>query len=183
VLPLSNCSVFTYADDTALLIYGESWTETFKYAEVALNTVLNWLSCNLLTINLSKTVYMPFSFKPTSLKMDSLYLKAHTNDCNKRIVTESCSCPLLSRVATVKYLGVQIDNSLHWKSQLENLTGRVRKLTYIFKKLRHSADSDTIRTVYFALCQSVLTICQGWCTKNIILKARTSSESSAQGHV
>lgn len=36
---------------------------------------------------------------------------------------------------------------------------RVRKLTYVFKQLRHVADPKTMKTVYLALCQSVLAYC------------------------
>jgi hypothetical protein len=56
-ITLANGKLFTYADDTALIIYGETWNEVQSAAEVGLRVVADWLSDNLLTLNISKTTY------------------------------------------------------------------------------------------------------------------------------
>lgn len=157
-LSLTNCSIFAYADDTALLVHGDNWAETSANAEKALASVMSWLYNNLLTVNLSKTVFLPFALRTVSLPSpDSIILKAHSCLQNTRI--SQCSCPQLTRSTTIKYLGVHIDGLLTWKSHIDNLTARVRKLIYIFKKLRHSADIATLKTVYYSLSQSILSYC------------------------
>lgn len=88
---------------------------------------------------------------------DAIVLKAHSCSPNSHIT--QCFCPPLALPNTIKYLGVQIDSLLNWKSHVDGITSRVRKLIYIFKKLRNSADHTTLKTVYYALCQSLLTYC------------------------
>lgn len=158
-LTLSNCSIFTYADDTALLIHGTDWPDTIKHAEVALNMVLGWLSNNLLTINLNKTVFLPFSLQSIALPpLETIVLKAHNCSLSLSSVSD-CSCPQLTGTYSTKYLGITIDSLLNWKPHIEMLTSRVRKLIYIFKRLRVSAEYETLKSVYYALCQSVISYC------------------------
>ncbi|RVE47350.1 hypothetical protein evm_007949 [Chilo suppressalis] len=39
------------------------------------------------------------------------------------------------------------------------ITARLRKLIVIFKSLRHVAEDNVIKSVYYALCQSLLSYC------------------------
>lgn len=71
----------------------------------------------------------------------------------------NCDCPKLESTQTLKYLGVTVDNNLKWKQQIGSTVARVRKLIYIFKKLRSAVDFSCLLTVYFALAQSVLGYC------------------------
>lgn len=156
-LSLPNCNILTYADDTALLISGENWEKAQLLAEASLNVVLNWLSLNLLTLNVTKTKFITFS--PTMrTQPTSFSLRAHTcltEDPNSCL----CLCPALERSLTVKYLGVYIDSTLSWTTHIESTVSRVRKLIFVFKNLRSVADFSCLKTVYFALAQSVLSYC------------------------
>ena len=156
--PLSplNCKIITYADDTALIIHGKDWPDTFTKAEVALSVVINWLNTNLLTLNISKTKFVPFTPGILSQPPCSFKVRAHT--CTLTDFS-SCNCPPLERTDHIKYLGVIIDNFLKWKKHIEFTVKRVRKLIYIFKKLRGVADFRCLITVYLALAQSVLGYC------------------------
>lgn len=71
----------------------------------------------------------------------------------------SCTCTSLAVLSHIRYLGVDVDKHLNWHLHIENLTLRLRKLIYIFKKLSHSADIDTLKLTYYALCQSLLSYC------------------------
>lgn len=169
-LPLTNSAIFTYADDTAVLIHGNDWPDTLKHAEQALSKILSWLSNNHLTVNLNKSLYLPFSLQSKTLpSSNSLVLKAHIT-C---ISPLTCTCPELKYCTTTKYLGVQIDSLLNWKSHLESLASRVRKLIFVFKKLRCAVEYSTLKTVYYALCQSIISYCitaWGGASKTHILK-------------
>ena len=46
-----NCDIFTYADDTALIVYDTDCIKAKQRAEHALHVVMKWLSNNLLTLN------------------------------------------------------------------------------------------------------------------------------------
>lgn len=70
-----------------------------------------------------------------------------------------CMCSAIRITDRIKYLGIIIDETLSFKHHIEALCARTRKLIFVFKKLRHIADPQLIRQVYFSLCQSVLTYC------------------------
>ena len=48
---------------------------------------------------------------------------------------------------------------MSWKDHIVSATSRTRKLIFLFKKLRGSADSKTLKTVYYSLAQSIFTYC------------------------
>lgn len=157
-MSLRQGMVFTFADDTALIFHGVDWKETQYMAEIGLNQVMTWLNNNLLTLNVTKTKYIAFSITNTSLPCKNFSIKVHNSDCNKGN-GGNCKCTSLERTSSIKYLGVTIDELLNWKEHIELLAARVRRLIYIFKKLRHVTDTTTLKNIYFALAQSIMTYC------------------------
>ncbi|KAG6439229.1 hypothetical protein O3G_MSEX000597 [Manduca sexta] len=108
-------------------------------------------------------------FNTTLLPPDTMAIKAHTCGISANTL---CSCNTLTRVDNIKYLGIIIDNRLSWNAQIENLISRIRKLIFVFKKLRASAEITTLKTVYFALAESILGYCitswGGACKTNLL---------------
>lgn len=155
-LSLPNAKIITYADDTALIIHGKDWAETHEKAEMALRVVMIWLTSNLLTLNISKTKFVPFT--PSAISQPSLSFEIRTHVCNNP-VANTCSCAQLERSDSIKYLGVILDSLLSWKKQVNSVVVRVRRLIYLFKKLRAAADFVCLKMVYFALAQSILGYC------------------------
>ena len=56
-----NFKIITYADDTAIIIEESNWDRVFKLANTTMKVIYEWLNNNLLTINVHKTVYVPFT--------------------------------------------------------------------------------------------------------------------------
>lgn len=157
-LALPNCRIVTYADDTALLINGKSWSELHLLAESAMSTVVEWLSSNLLSLNLSKTKYITFALRH-SVTLDSFPpLRTHSYSSGSPHPF-SCNCPSIERTSSIKYLGVIIDSSMSWNLQIEQTASRTRKLIYIFSKLRNILTHTLLKTVYFTLVQSTIGYC------------------------
>jgi hypothetical protein len=65
----------------------------------------------------------------------------------------------MKRTSSIKYLGVVLDEKLTFINHITVTANRVRKLIYIFKKLRCVMDKPLLRTTYIALAQSVITYC------------------------
>lgn len=108
-----------------------------------------------LTLNASKTKLITFSLNITSQPSTPITLQAHS--C--QLIPPNCSsCPLIRSTDTIKYLGITLDKHLNFKAHTSLLTGRVRKLINFFKTLRHTANAH-IRSVYYAMCQSVISYC------------------------
>jgi hypothetical protein len=149
--------VFSYADDTVVVFHGKTWESTYEKAERGLNTVSSWLNTNLLTLNIAKTNFMCFSKYITSQPPDELNIKIHS--CTLPINTQQCSCFQIDKVTSTKYLGIILDQRLSWHKHIEYTNNRIRKLIWIFKKLRHIASKPLLTQLYTALAQSVMTYC------------------------
>lgn len=155
-LKLHGGKIISYADDTALLFSASSEEEVYEYAQRGFNVVNNWLQQHLLTLNADKTKYVYFSMRKYKTILTNPKLHAHR--C-KDPVNHRCTCPDIGIANNLKYLGVIIDENLSFKPHIEALCGRIRKLIYIFKKLRTVADYALIRQVYLALGQSIINYC------------------------
>lgn len=155
-LKIQGCKIVAYADDTVLLSNSYSWQETVKLAEIGLEEVMSWLRNNLLTLNINKTKFITFTKSPANTQaFNSVCIKAHM--CGTAS-SSSCSCLPLERVNSLKYLGVTLDYLLNWQEHTCLLKMRVRKLLPIFRRLRH-IPTTLLKTIYFALCQALLTYC------------------------
>lgn len=155
-MTLNKGKIFTYADDTALVFQGETWDIVQRNAEKGLHKVSLWLRHNLLTLNIAKTSFVQFT--NARIQQPDVAVQIHT--CQSPF-TQQCSCTTLSKSKIVRYLGVLLDDKISWQPHIEMVSSRVRKLIWVFKNLRHVADSDLLRTVYYALAQSVIGYCIG----------------------
>lgn len=154
-MAIPNAKIFTYADDTAIVFSGETWPEVFAEAESGMTKIIKWLNTNLLTLNIDKTKFITFTIRSNnSPPPQQLQLKAHS--CSD---TLTCNCPSLTKTSSIKYLGVLLDEHLTWLPHISLLSSRIRKLIWIFKKLRHLMDQSLLTSTYVAICQSVLTYC------------------------
>lgn len=169
-LELCNASIFTFADDTAIIFHEKTWSDVVSVAQEGLKKVATWLQDNLLTLNVGKTKSVCFSISARSAPDKELQVKLHT--CGS-VTGERCLCSPIEQVPCIKYLGILIDGHLTWKCQIDALVKRTRKLSHIFKKLRSIAKPELIRIVYLSLCQSVLSYCVsvwGAANKTLLLR-------------
>lgn len=154
-LRLENGHIYCYADDTALVFSGGTWDEVRKNAEKGLIMVSDWLRANLLTLNAKKTNYVCYSIYNRYQPHKNFQI--HIHECND--VNSSCNCPTIEKVSTVKYLGIMLDQRLSWYPHINLVSDRIKKLTWIFKMLRHIAMKDLLRNIYIALIQPIITYC------------------------
>lgn len=158
VIPPSDLTeTLCYADDTAILFAGDNWEDTYRRAEVGLAKTATWLSNNLLTLNISKTKYLGFHKTVVSQPNSGLTLKMHT--CSNDFQIQTCSCEAIERVEFIKYLGVVLDEKVNFVKHIEYVSNRARKLIFVMRSLRNSANIDILRNVYTSLCESVLSYC------------------------
>lgn len=155
-LDLAKAETLAFADDTALIFHGDTWDEVTESTHRGLRQVLQWLNNNLLSLNTFKTKFLNFSISQRSAPTRPLIIKLH--ECS-RFSSNSCSCPSIENLRSIKYLGVYIDDRLTWKKHIDVVNVRVRKLKYLFVKLRKVADETLIRLIYMALCQSIVSYC------------------------
>lgn len=124
---IPNCRIFFYADDTGLIVHGNCWNDTRKYSKQALSIIINWLSCNMLTLNVDKILFMTFGPR-RSLPPKTFTLVAHR--CSSKVGC-NCNYSTITQSSTVflkMILGVIIDENFTWKNYILSMTSRIRKL-------------------------------------------------------
>lgn len=156
-LELKDCTVISYADDTTLTFYANTWDEVFQKAQSGFNRVCHWLAANSLTLNAEKTKYMTYSI--TNRHCSAVPLAGILAHKCSFPPSPGCTCPSINVTNSIKYLGVIIDRNLNFKEHTHSVAQRVRKLIFVFKQMRHSADGKILRMVYTALCQSIVSYC------------------------
>ena len=153
-IKIHDCTILSFADDTALLFSGESWEEAFRNANGGLAIVKSWLDINILTLNANKTKYITFSptesgqpkgTGPFELLIQSQEIGNQSNfDFTK-----------IEKVDTVKYLGIQLDKHMKWTAHLNYVCSKLKYLIYIFYKINKIKDLSIIRKIYFAYAHSI----------------------------
>ncbi len=124
-----------FADDTNIFMSDSNVGRLQTAMNTELKKVNQWLKCNFLSLNVSKTKFLLFHYnndRPQSF---------HVNINGNKI--EKCTF--------VKYLGVFIDDKLNFKHHIDTLCTKISKMTGILSKLRHYANLDILKQVYYGL--------------------------------
>ena len=127
-IKLNAGNIVSFADDTAITFFDNSWSSLQTTAQKGFDAVRSWLMSHSLTLNASKTKLISFSLNITSQPSTPVTLPAHT--C--QLMTPNCNCPLITSTDTIKYIGITLDKHLNFKAHTTLLTGRVCKLIYFF---------------------------------------------------
>jgi hypothetical protein len=176
-------TLISFADDTAILFHSDTVESLIEKTETGIKIVHNWLNSNLLTLNLDKTVFIPFScyenqnYKQIEIKIHSQTCKP-TPNLNQR--NQKCLCYTIKNVEDTKYLGVQIDSHINWKKHIGNTVSKLRNLSYTFYRLRSVLNLRNLRIVYFALVQSAISyaiLAWGGASKSHVEKLNTGQNS------
>ena len=136
----TKCQTTLFADDTNLHISNKDLTILENEANKELKKIDNWMKCNKLSINYSKTSYMIISNK--CLKSSAFKININNTE--------------IKCVEYVRYLGILLDNKLSWRFHVSSLCNKISKVCGVFYKLRYYVPLCTLRIVYFSLVQSYL---------------------------
>jgi len=138
---LSYCKAHLYADDTVLYLSSANPSQAQSYLSHDLNNICNWLTLNKLTLNTKKTQFIVFGTPALLKKFNGL--RFSVND------------QMLERVASIKYLGVVLDEHLKWDNQIKTVLVKARSRLYLLSRLRPYVSSPIFKILYMSLLQSV----------------------------
>ena len=134
-----KCHTTLFANDTNLHLSNENITTLQTEINKEFKKIDNWMKCNKLSLNYSKTSYMLISNK--CVKPQSFKISLNNVD--------------IKCVEYMKYFGVLLDNKLNWKAHVSGLCSKLSRVCGIFYKLWHYVPLNTL-IVYFSLVQSHL---------------------------
>ena len=131
-----NCTPRLYADDTCLLVEGKNEGHLQNLLTTELYNLSNWMILNQLTINPTKSTILVI--QPT---LRSIPIKIQLN------IDDEC----VKSSVYVKYLGMNLDQHLNYKSHIESIAKKVARATGILWKLRKFLPAKTLLNLYNAL--------------------------------
>ena len=108
---------YLFADDTSIYFDSDNLFNLQKIVNRELKKVRKWLEANRLALNIDKTNYVIFH-SPNN-KVDSF-------------VRIKLGSKPISRVDSIKYLGVLIDSTLSWKPHIVQLSKKLARTSGIF---------------------------------------------------
>ena len=130
---LPNCSkklsFRIFADDTNIFFSSDNLYHLESIMNEELNLVFKYCNINKLSINFTKTTYMIIS---------SARLRSYIH------------IPDIVYKTQIKYLGIYIDQSLHWGPQIQHINNKLAKNTAIIHKLRYFVDLHTLKQLYYS---------------------------------
>ena len=142
---LKNAGMGIYADDTTMYVSSESIEHVNEVLQLELKLVSEWIMENKLKLNVLKTKCMVIGSK-YALRTDkklSLSLKGAA----------------MEQVKEVKLLGVTIDETLSWSTQINNTVVRMINGIYAIRRSAHMLTNTKIRLVIQSLVLSNLDYC------------------------
>ena len=133
-----------YADDTSFAFQSQDISQLNQTINDDLKHLDLWMQGNKLSLNVSKTQSMLVCTKSRHQKLktagDNLCLNIRGKD--------------LDVVQKVKYLRVQVDNSLGWKEQIKVISSKVSKALDLEKHAKIFLPESSLRSLYLSIVES-----------------------------
>ena len=131
---VNDSKILIFADDTALFIQWKDIPIIFNRMKKCLVKLMEWFSCNRLTLNLTKTCYSIFHGRKKQIPR--MYDKMTING------------NAIHRENKYKYLGLIIDKKLSWRDHTDYLIASLSTFYGISNKIRHLVPKQHKLTIY-----------------------------------
>ena len=135
-LAVQYSSVHQFADNTNLLVVEKSFKQLNKKVNRDLTLIVEWVRANKLSLNTKKTEII--IFKPRN--------KMITKHLNFRLSSQK-----IKPTKQVTYLGVILQEHLHWNKYLSNLGKELSRSVGLLSNIRHYVSKHLLRTIYFSI--------------------------------
>jgi len=134
-----------FADDTTITYSHKNIDSQYGIINEELKKVSNWFKVNKLSVNATKTNFMLLgTYQKTNCVHDGNII---LNDIK------------LERVKQTKFLGIQIDENLTWKNQIDNISKNISRGIGILYKLKHFVPEKILFSLYCTLILPYINYC------------------------
>jgi hypothetical protein len=101
-----------------------------------------WFAANMLTLNFDKTNIIKF------IKYNSPQFLI--------LISIGYEDKYIGDPVHTKFLGLQIDSHLNWKTHVDQLVPKLSEACYAVRSLSHISNIDTLKSIYFAYFHSLM---------------------------
>lgn len=129
-----------FADDSTVMFTNKCKDDLTLNINQTLYDIIEWLKCNNLQINLDKTYLTIFRNR-----------KKHLNDIDIEYNGQK-----INEIESTKFLGLQLDCNLNWKSQVDKICTKLCQFSYALYMLRRVVNRSAVITAYYGHVDSLL---------------------------
>jgi len=99
-----------------------------------------WFKSNSLSLNVDKTHFLQFYTRPNPNYDFIPYYEDRQ----------------ITKVETIKFLGITLDSNLSWKQHIADITPRLNKACFAIRSIKPFMSIEAMRLVYFPYFHSIL---------------------------
>ena len=148
-----HCKFVLYADDTNIFVIDTSRENAIEKANIILKAVSNYMTSNLLHINLEKCCFMHFSPFPRKASEES------STSSENEPVKITLNNHVIKEVTETRFLGVIIDNKLNWLPHVSYLENKLKLALGTIKRIKPFIPNKNLKSIYHSLFESHLLYC------------------------
>jgi hypothetical protein len=141
----TSLSILCFADDTTVSISSNNIQELFNKMNLELLSISEWLRANKLCLNTQKTKYIIFRPSVTHRLIDNYHIQIDEQNIERIGNNQSKK--------TFKFLGLNIDETISWKSHIDFLCNKISRSHYIINKVKNILPTSSLRLLYQSLIQ------------------------------
>ena len=136
----NNAKIILYADDTSVIIPNPSLQDLEINMNKQFVAINEWFKTNLLSLNFKKTHYLLFRTKNS--------LETNISIC--------CGNKHITNTSNTKFLGLHIDETLSWKSHIDQLVTKLSSACYAIRTVKDFMSQETLKMIYFSYVHSII---------------------------
>ena len=150
---IKRCQKYMFADDTCILYAANDHHTIQTNIQTDFDNITKWSHDNGIILNTNKTKLLCISSNYKRYNKN-IKVKGHSYDCLHK--NQVCNCNYVEIVKKYKYLGIFLDDSFNWKTQVSSVCNKLRIILSNFKKLRYSTPKYVLYILYHSLVESVV---------------------------
>jgi hypothetical protein len=129
-----------FADDKSVLITANNLKDLRMISSSIPNYICKWFEANGLSLNIDKTNAIKFNL--SHYQEDSFQIPYKDKEINQ--------------VSNIKFLGLEIDQRLNWKTHIEQTIPTLSTACYAVRSMFHFSNLDALKMIYFAYFHSIM---------------------------
>jgi len=137
---MQNVTRVIFADDTSILITRQDANKLQEYLTATFIQVSEWFKQNSLSLNINKTYFTHFLSKSI----------IHSD------INITCGNNYITKVNDLKFLGLNINNTLNWKSHIETILPKLSSACFAMRSIKLLVSQQMLKAIYYSHYHTII---------------------------